>query len=62
MTAEPRRGQRIAAGHVLGLVLIGLFIAMWLGGVARFAVPVLLFAIGGWFLARFLKRVREPLP
>ena len=62
MTAQGRGGQRVAAGYVLGLLLIGLVIAMWLRGVARFAVPVLLIAVGGGVLARFLRKVREPLP
>lgn len=56
------RPQRLAAGYALGLLAIALVVAMWLRGVARFAVPVLLIALAGWLLARLLRKVREPLP
>jgi hypothetical protein len=62
VSADDRRPQGVAAGYVLGIVLIGIVIAAWLRGIARFVVPALLIALGGWFLARFLRKVREPLP
>lgn len=62
MSEDASRPQRIAAGYVLGIVLAGIVFAAWLRGVARFVVPALLVALGAWFLARFLRKVREPLP
>jgi hypothetical protein len=62
VTAADARSQKVAAGYVLGIVLIGIVVAAWLRGVARFVVPALLIALGAWFLARFLRKVREPLP
>ncbi len=56
------RPQRLAAGYALGILAIALVVALWLRGVARFAVPALLIALGGWLLARLLRKVREPLP
>ena len=62
MTTRDTRPQKVAAGYVLGILLIAIVVAMWLRGVARFAVPVLLIALGAWFVARVVRKIREPLP
>ena len=62
MTAKAPGSQRIASGYVLAIVVVLIVTAAWLRGVARFVVPVLLLVGACWAVARFVRKVREPLP
>lgn len=60
MTA--RSGQRLAAGWFLGFVFVAFVVFAWLRGAGRLLIPLLLIGAVGYGIARFLRKVREPLP
>lgn len=59
MTAE--RPQRMAAGWFLGFVLVALLGFAWLRGAGRLALPLLGLGLAAYAIARFLRKLREPV-
>ena len=55
------RAQRMAAGYFLGFVFVAFCVFAWLRGAGRLLIPVLLIALLGYGLARFVRKVREPV-
>jgi hypothetical protein len=56
----PRRGS-IAAIYVLGIVFVGLVIALWLRGLGRVLIPVLLLGAVAYGLHRLVKAIKAPV-
>lgn len=59
-TSTPSPG-RIAATYVLGIVLVGVVIALWLRGLGRVLIPVLLLGGVAYVLHRVVKAIKAPV-
>ena len=64
MNAPAKRPDphRVAAGWLLGLLLLAFLVFAALRGAGRIAIPMLLLGLAGYALVRFVRKVREPLP
>lgn len=60
MSGAPQPG-RTAAGWFLGLAGIALFVLLWLRGVGRLLVPVLLAVLAGYAVVRVVRVILRPV-
>ncbi|MBL8755854.1 MAG: hypothetical protein JNK15_21335 [Planctomycetes bacterium] len=60
MTTPPKPGG-IAATYVLGIVFVGLVVALWLRGLGRVLIPVLLLGAAAYGLHRLVKAIKAPV-
>jgi len=54
--------QRLAAGYALGFVALFLGVVLWMRGLFRLVVPILLLVLAVVFLRRVWRAIRAPLP
>jgi hypothetical protein len=52
----------MAAAWFLGAMLTVFVVFAWLRGLGRIVIPLLVLGAIGYAVARFLRKVREPLP
>jgi len=61
--AEPKvRPQKLAASYFLGIFMVVLAVAMWMRGMGRFLLPLVIAVIVVSVLGRIVKAIRAPLP
>lgn len=63
MSGAPDRPPRSALGstYFLGAVFVGFVILLWMRGLGRLLVPVILFGAVAYGVYRFVKLVRAPV-
>lgn len=54
--------QRLAAGYALAFVALLLGVVLWLRGMFRLVVPILLLVLAVVFVRRVWRAIRAPLP
>ncbi len=52
----PPRGQRLAAGYVLGALFVALLILLWTRGAGRFVLPLLLLGGAALLVRRLIRK------
>ena len=56
------RPQKLAASYFLGIFLVALAVALWMRGLGRFLLPIVIVVIVLALLGRVVKAIRAPLP
>ncbi|MBM4063196.1 MAG: hypothetical protein FJ265_19180 [Planctomycetes bacterium] len=61
-SASPPAQPRLAAGYFLGFVFLALAVALWLRGLGRLLLPLLLVGGVAYVVVRVVRAIRAPLP
>jgi len=58
---KPKGGGSIGSAYFLGVVFVGFVILLWMRGLGRLLIPLLLIGGLAYALYRFVKLIRAPV-